>query len=124
MKKIVRILLCLALIAGMLSLAACGGSDDVTGRYAISAMDMGGTEIDGAMLDASLTAMGIEREDMYIELKADGTGVMSVMGEVAQMEYKDGKIWPVESPDEKVDFEVDGNELTISIQGMSMTFTK
>ena len=54
----------------------------------------------------------------------DGTGVMKMDGETTQMSYADGKIWPTNAPDEKVEFTVKGDTLTLEQSGVKMVFEK
>ncbi len=116
MKKI----LCSALAAIMLlCLTACGGSG-IAGRYEFYSMDMGG----GIEITAeSLEALGGEME-MYIELEDNGTGTMALDGEVVDMGWADGEIWPTDDPSDKIGFEVDGDSLTIEYDGVQMVFKK
>jgi len=114
MKRIFSSILCAALVACMLlTLAGCG----VAGRYVLKEVSYGGISMDAE--DA-----GMDPDDCYIELKANGTGVMCMDGEEFDMEWKDGKIWPEDEKDEKVDFEVEDGELTIEAEGMEMVFEK
>lgn len=125
MKKTARILLCMVLVISLCAtLVACGGSDDITGRYVVSSMEMDGTKIEGELLNSALALMGLSTNDMYIQLNADGTGFISALGQTANMEYADGQIWPVDAPDEKVAFEVDGDNLILTVEGYTMIFTK
>ena len=119
MKKSVRAVLCLSLVAILLvSLVACGGG--VAGRYELVSMEANGQTLD----IASLKAMAGTDVDMYIELFEDGTGVMKMDGETTQMSYADGKIWPTNAPDEKVEFTVKGDTLTLEQSGVKMVFEK
>lgn len=124
MKK-VKILVCLALVLSLaLCLAACGkdsssGSNSIAGKYNFVSMEMDGEKITAA----DLAALGGEVE-MYVRLDSDGTGIMYSEGTTEDMVYADGKIWPVSEPEEKADFTVKGNTLTITQDGMTMTFKK
>ncbi len=110
MKKAVKVVLCLTMIAVMLlGLAAC--SNNIAGRYELVSV-----EIEGAKHDAS--GLG------YIELNEDGTGYMSVGGTDFEMRWEDGQIWPVSDPDDKVSFTVKGNTLTLDLMGNTATFKK
>ena len=115
MKKV----LCSALVAIMLlCMTACGSK--IAGRYDFYSMDMGG----GVEVTAeSLKALGGEME-MYIELEDDGTGTMASEGEVIEMGWADGEIWPAEDPEDKVAFTVDGDTLTMEQDGMKRVFKK
>ena len=119
MKKSVKAVLCLSLVAVLLvSLVACGGG--VAGRYDLISMEAGGQTLD----IASLKALAGSDVDMYIELFEDGTGVMKMDGETTKMSYADGKIWPTNSPDEKIPFDVSGDTLTLEQDGVKMVFKK
>ena len=125
MKKTAKILLCLVLVISLsATLIACGGSDDISGRYSISAMEMNGTKVEGELLETTLSMLGLSGSDMFVELNADGTGTMSILGQTQALEYADGQIWPTNNAAAKVPFEVDGNDLTIAVEGYTMTFSK
>ncbi|MBQ7017000.1 MAG: hypothetical protein IJN10_08620 [Firmicutes bacterium] len=114
MKKV----LCSALVAIMLlCMTACGSS--VAGRYDFESMEMDGVKITAQ----SLKDMGAEME-MYIELEEDGTGTMASDGEVIEMGWEDGEIWPAEDPTDRVAFTIDGDTLTMEQDGVEMVFKK
>ena len=114
MKKV----LCSALVAIMLlCMTACG--NNITGRYDFYSMDMDGVQVTAE----SLEALGSEIE-MYVELEKDGTGTMASDGEVIEMGWADGEIWPAEDPTDKAAFVVDGDTLTIEQEGMKLVFKK
>ena len=114
MKKV----LCSALVAIMLlCMTACGSS--VAGRYDFESMEMDGVKITAQ----SLKDMGAEME-MYIELEKDGTGTMASDGEVIEMGWEDGEIWPAEDPTDRVAFTIDGDTLTMEQDGVEMVFKK
>ncbi len=121
MKKTLRMILATVLVLSLvLCLAACGDKGvDISGKYTLVSMEAEGMTVEGEMLESILGEM-----DMYVKLNRDGTGEMSVMGETAEMEYKNGKIWPVEEPDEKVDFTVEDGKLTLEVEGAKMVFQK
>ena len=111
MKKV----LCSALVAIMLlCMTACG--NNLAGHYNFYSMNMEGMEV-------TADALGGEVE-MYIELEKDGTGTMAAMGEVVEMGWADGEIWPIEDPTDKAPFTVDGDTLTIELEGIKMIFKK
>ena len=122
MKNSVKRGICLVLaLVLVLCLTACGG---IAGRYKLTSAESDGMVLEGESLQSVLSMAGMTADDMYIELREDGTGTMSVMGEVAEMCYGNGQIWPVEEPDEKVPFTVSGDKLTIEIDGAKMVFEK
>lgn len=124
MKNTLKIALCLILVLSTaLCLVACG-DDSITGKYTIYSVDDGTKTIKGDELETILSVIGITTDSMYIELNDDGTAEMSVFGETAEMAYADGKIWPTNNPDEKATFTVDGDKLTIEIEGSTMVFKK
>lgn len=110
MKKI----LCTALIACLLlALTACG----VSGHYAIKEVSYGG-------LTVSAKDAGLDADDNYIDMKANGTAVLSLDGDETDMEWKDGQIWAADEEDDKADFEIDDDELIIELNEMEMVFEK
>lgn len=118
MKKILSLALVLILVAACL--AACGKSGGVAGKYNLVSMTMDGETINVSDLEA----IAGRKMEAYIELKADGTGIMVMEGERTEMAWADGKIWPVSDPDEKADFTVSGKTLTINESGVVMKFEK
>ena len=118
MKKSVKAVLCLSLVAILLvTLVACGG---IAGRYDLVTMEAGGQSMD----IAALKALTGQEMDMYLELNSDGTGVMKMDGETTEMVYDDSQIWPASDPDDKVAYTVDGDTLTIEQDGVKMVFKK
>ena len=121
--KLGRILVAVLLVLSLtLCLAACGDkekSGGIAGKYNFYSMSYEGETVTAK----DLAALG-EEMNMYIRLNADGTGVMVTEGESEDMAYGNGKIWSVDEPDEKVDFTVKGNTLTMEQDGMVMTFKK
>lgn len=114
MKKLISSILCAALILSMLlTLAGCGNA----GHYVLKEVSYGGITI-------SAEEAGLDPDDCYIDLKANGTAVMYMDGEENDMEWEDGEIWAVGEEDEKADFEIDDGELILEIEGMEMIFEK
>lgn len=114
MKRILSRILCMALMVCMLlTLAGCG----VAGRYVLKEMSYSGISLDAE-------TAGLSSDKCYIELKSDGTGVMSLNGKENDMEWKDGQIWIEGEEDNKVDFEIEDDALTLEIEGMKMIFEK
>lgn len=114
MKKLLSSILCTALIACMLvTLAGCG----TAGHYTLKEMSYNGITIsaDDAELDP---------DENYLEMKANGTAVLSMDGDETDLEWKDGQIWAEGEEDEKADFEIDDGKLTLEIEGMEMVFEK
>ena len=110
MKKI----FCIALIACLLlALTACG----VSGHYTIKEVSYGGISV-------SAKDAGLDTDDNYIDMKANGTAVLCMDGDETDMKWKDGQIWAEGEEDDKADFEVDHNELIIELDEMEMVFEK
>ncbi len=93
MKSTKRILSLVAALALMFTLAACGGGDE----YADSPFTGEWTSVDAIVGGQTLTDMGMSLEDMgmemVVDLKADGTAVVSAMGEELTGEWSvDGDV--------------------------------
>ncbi|MBO5953912.1 MAG: hypothetical protein J6Q53_07335 [Oscillospiraceae bacterium] len=114
MKKMITALLWVVLI--LLCFAACGSSQ-IPGRYDLTAIESEGVTI-------SVSDIKDADTQMYLQLNADGTGVMQIGAEAAQMQWKDGMLWPVGQEDDKVPFTVENGVLTMHQDGQTMTFTK
>lgn len=120
MKRVLSVTLCAVLILSLaLCLGACGKSD-ITGRYNLKSMEAEGITFDME----KLKQMAGEDAEAYIELRADGTATMSMMGEVAELKYADGQMWPVEDEDDKAPFTIKGNTLTLEQDGLKVIFEK
>ena len=121
--KLGRILVAVLLVLSLtLCLAACGDKEkgsSIAGKYNFYSMTYDGE----TMTADDLAELGTNVE-MYLRLNADGTGIMYSEGESVDMAYANGQIWSVDEPDEKVDFTVKGNTLTMEQEGMVMTFKK
>ena len=130
MKKSLKLILCLALVMStLLCFAACGGDDkdgtpSLSGKYTLCALEMDGARVEGAKLVERVTAMGYSMDAMYVEFYGNGKGYMSIAENQSEMCYEDGKIWPIDEPDNKVDYTVSGNKVTVSTPEYSMTFSK
>lgn len=114
MKKLFSSILCAALICCMLFvLTACG----TAGHYVFKEMSYSGMKI-------SAEEAELDPEENYIDLNADGTAVMCINGDSAEMLWEDGQIWAKDQEDDKADFEIDDGELTIEVNNMEMVFEK
>jgi len=122
MKASVKRGICLALVlVTVLCLTACSG---VPGRYKIDRVESEGVVMEGETLQSFLSMAGMSADDMYIELRDDGTGTMCVFEETMEIRYADGQIWTEDAPDEKISFDVSGGKLTIEMEGTKMVFKK
>ncbi len=122
MKRIICLML--VVLSMFTLLAACGGGKggnaSEAGTYNLVSMTMGDTTVD---LEA-LTAMGMPAGGIYVKLNGDGTGEMNVGTETMEICYENGKLWPVDEPDEPVSYTISGKTLTMSEDGTTMVFEK
>ena len=88
------------------------------GKYTITSLSVNGTEVN---LKDLAKAAGASLEEFYIELKEDGTGSINAYGEAQNLTWdkknltKDG---------EAVPYTVNGNELSIVQEGMTIKAEK
>ena len=119
MKNMITKLLCVAMVLCMvLSLSACGFL--VAGTYTLS-----GAEIQGEEYDADdLESLGLDPDECYIKLEADGTGEVNLFGDEMDIEWKDDEMWPEDDEDDIQEFEIDGKDLILEYEGEKLIFTK
>lgn len=131
--KLVKILVCLAMILSlMLCVAACGEDEgmigsitggssksSIAGKYEFYSMTY-----DGETVTAEDLAEAGSDTEMYIRLDNDGTGIMYTDGETVDVVYGNGQLWAVDEPDEKLDCTIEGNTLTTEIEGVVTIFKK
>jgi heat shock protein HslJ len=110
-------------------LAGCGGgnggSDAIVGKWTLSSVDIGGTEM--SLSDLAEMAGGELGDEMNVtfDIKADGTLSGNAMGETAEGTWtKNGDTYTltVEGSDQEV--KLDGGKLVIEEEGMKMILTK
>ena len=124
MKNTMKITISLILVITLLSaLCGCGvvGKLSIAGKYKLVSIEASGITMD---IDALKTYLGEEALNMYIELKADGTGYMSALDEEAEIAWADGQIWPKDDPDDKASFTVEDGVLTLEAEGTKLIFKK
>lgn len=116
MRKNTLKILCLALVVCcIMSLAACSLA---FGKYELDSASAGGMTLTAEMFK---DYMG----ECYIEMTPFGTAKFCMDGELMDMKYGNGKIWPVEEgEDEAVNFEVKGSEIIMEMDGMELIFKK
>ncbi len=121
MKKVLSIVLTVALMLTLVAcFAGCGKKGGISGKWKLDYMEQGEMKLS----ISDLEKMSGEKVEFYLELKADGTGVMNSMGEKTDMAYGDGQIWPAEDPSDKVPYKLSGNTLTLEQDGMKLVFKK
>lgn len=121
MVSLVLVLVCVA------SLAACGGDSNVAGRYSLQTMEMAGMSLDYEQL---ISTYGDGTDvNIYIVLNEDGTFKLD-MEAVAPGSSMDGT-WTssgskltLTTSDGDVDVTLKGGVITMSAEGISMTFKK
>lgn len=118
MNKTIRKLLCLFLILATVStLAACGS--DRYGRYNLVSVSMNGQSFTIQELKDYIG----KQDDMYLDLRDDGTATMVFLGESSEMLWEDDKIWPKANAS-KASFTIEENTLTMDMNGITMVFQK
>lgn len=118
MKKMMKTILSLALIAVLaLSLVACG-SKTPEGRYAIKTVKADGQE---QSVEDAVEALGLDPEDMYFEFNEDGTGTLSYLGMVGEFTWEENVI---EANGQQMNFEVSGSTLTVENAGAELICKK
>ena len=114
MKKLMAIVLVLVMA---LSICACGSKSNDAGKYIFSSM-----ESEGQVYNAEdLSALGLDGGSMYIELRTDGTAVISLLGETMEGTWKPGSI-TIDGDTEE--YTIDGKMLTLANEGEKISFEK
>lgn len=134
MKKIITVLLCLTLLLG---LSACGGDAPETTQptetqstepavtqvyYSLYSSEYNGTLMEADELQDLLLSQGFPADEMYIMLRSDGTGQVDFMGNFSDICYDDTAYWPVDAPEERTEYTLEGNLLTIQVDEAIYTF--
>lgn len=114
MKTTVKLLCIILVLCTLLSLTACGIA---FGTYKLDSASMGG-------LTVSPGEMGMDTDEYYLEMTPFGTATFVFQGKEQEMKYGNGKIWPVDEEDEAVNMEIDGNAITLEMDGLEMVFKK
>ena len=120
MKKMGKVVLSVVLVLSMLLCFAACSKGGQTGRYELTSMEEDGQEFNIADMKEFLG----DDYEAYIELKGNGKAVMNMMGEVEDLVYKDGYMWPEGDEDDKIAYKISGNTLTLEQDGMKMVFKK
>ena len=120
MKKMGKVVLSIVLVLSMLLCFAACSKGGQTGRYELTSMVEDGEEYNIAEMKEWFG----DDYEAYIELKSNGKAVMNMMGEVTELVYKNGYMWPEGDEDEKVAYKISGKTLTLEEDGMKMVFKK
>lgn len=115
MKKLTAVLLVLVLV---LSLCACGGGS-IEGKYTLK--EIKSAEMDTEAFEAILAIAGMKLSDMTLEIKSDGTALLSLFGETESVKWeeKGGKYYI-----DDVEVKFSGNKITLDQDGETMIFEK
>lgn len=97
MKKFAKSLLCFVLVISFaLCLGACKKKPEkLAGMYVVTCITYAdGTQLTGDALKQEMEeGYGLALEDTYLQLNADGTGVLSVYGFSRDIGFEYGKFW-------------------------------
>lgn len=142
MSKSICKLLCIALAMCMiLSLAACGkkAAEPATtapkatepkqtkvpahiahaGTYVLTSAEYDGTVMGKEELDL----LGLYDYECYVILKDDGTGTLAMEGKLEDICWDETKLWSPGDEEGYVEFTVDGENLSLEMDGVTLTFT-
>ena len=126
MKKYLRSILCLLLALCMvMCFAACSDDDDdedeesIAGNYAFHSMTSEGITMDA---DALETTLGATADEFFIILNKDGTGTICFAGEVEEITWDEEEL--TDSYGDSIAYTIDGNLLSLEVEGVEMTFKK
>ncbi len=120
MKKATKLLscmlaFCLIVSCGFVNASAAKKSDK-TGKYYIYELSM-----DGMTLEYEGLKEYYNPEEMFIELKKDGTAVLSFDGDEEEFEWSDDSLT---IDGEKVSYKIDGDLLSMELEDVEFTFVK
>ncbi len=124
MKKITTILamaLVVALCIGCL--VACGGEGGIEGTYELYSVEMNGAEV---VVDELPEEMGSIR-GAKLAIKSGDKATLTFGEETQEGTWtlsEDGKTLAVTIEEDTLDFAVDGNKITATMDGIKMTFKK
>lgn len=107
---------CLIISCGFVSASSATKKSDKTGKYFLYAV-----ETEGVKVEYSGLKEYYDPESTFIELKKDGTGILSSDGEDEDFEWNDKELT---SDGEKLSYKIDGDLLSIEIEDMKLTFVK
>ena len=80
--------------------------------------------LEADMMQDELARLGYGYDEMYIEFHADGTGYMNLMGMEGEILYDETAIWTEEDPEERTEYLLEGNTLTIDNGGYLYIFER
>ncbi len=71
-----------------------------------------------------LAALGLDLSNSYVDLKADGTGTLSLIGETASIRWEGNRMWSALDEGDVIEFDLSGNELSVESEGVVFVFVK
>ena len=121
MKKTMKTGLMLVLVISMVACLVGCGNKGPSGRYELASIEAEGITMD---VETLKSMAGEEGEDfeMYIEFDRDGTGTVVLMNEKVSMTWDEKDI--TAEDEEPVPYKLNGREVTITADGVTMTFKK
>lgn len=114
MKK--KVLFAFVLLLSVVALAGCG-KKDMAGEYKIVEATEGSTTIKGEELDK----YGV---DYTLTVKSDGTAVMARGSSKTELKWDNSYFWKSSDKSDKVKYTYKSGKITMTEDGMSMTFAK
>ena len=122
MKK--RMMLLLAMILTVLTLAACGGSkiSPVVGTWKATTVSVSGVSVD---VDEYLKQSGNEDVKMEMVLEKDNTMSINMAGQTGEGTWKlDGSTLTLTIDGDSLDTTYEDGKITMDLSGVSMTLEK
>ena len=122
MKK--RMMLLLAMILTVLTLAACGGSktSPVVGTWKATTVSVSGVSVD---VDEYLKQSGNEDVKMEMVLEKDNTMSINIAGQSGEGTWKlDGSTLTLTIDGDSLDTTYEDGKITMDLSGVSMTLEK
>ena len=136
MRSIARYILCFVIVIIVIfsfSACCCGqgdssanGNESVVKQYIVGRYELYSIEYENGLTVTGETLVNIEDAmgDMYLELYSDGTALLSLNGQVLDMEFSDTKIWQMGYENEKHSFSVTNGKATLEKWDNLYTFVK
>lgn len=119
MKKIMKVMLCLTLIAALaLTMVACGGSKSPEGKYVLKTLRADGDEADA---QDALATKGLDASSMYYEFNKDGTGKAGNNGQEVDFTWEGTTMKFAEG---SIDFEFKDGAVVIGEDGVEFVYKK
>ena len=129
MKRILCMGLCLLLVLGCVGCSEEAAPEQTTAAtepasviYSLIAMGPEDALLEADELEDRLIQMGYGYDEMYIRLNRDGTGHLYLVGEDVDILHDGAAFWREETPEDRTAFTLEGNVLTIDLDGFLYVF--